>query len=68
MISKDQLKYVLQIIKNNMTLRNYLIFFLISYCTITNIYLPQSAIILLNQPIIKTIALLAISCIIHKKI
>jgi hypothetical protein len=60
MISRDQLKYVLQIIKNNMTLRNYLIFFLISYCTITNIYLPHSAIILLNQPIVKTIALLAI--------
>ena len=60
MISRDQLKYVLQIIKNNMTLRNYLIFFLISYCTITNIYLPQGAIILLNQPVIKTIGLLAI--------
>jgi len=60
MISKDTVKSILQIIKNNMTLRNYFIFFLISYCSVTNIYLPQSMIILLNQPVIKIIVLLFI--------
>lgn len=60
MISKDQLKYALQIIKNNVTLRNYFIFFLISYCGLTNIYLPETMIIFLNQPISKMVILLVI--------
>ena len=60
MISKDNIKIILQMVKDNMTLRNLVVIFLISYCTVTYLYLPQTMIIFLNQPIIKMIALLSI--------